>query len=123
MNARATRKTKAKRPLTFAAVRKVALALPGVEEGTSYGTPAFKVRGKFLTRLREEDQSLVLTVRSMAERDALLQADPEVFHVTEHYRNYPHVLVRLATVQKDVLARMLTDSWCRVAPRQLLQEQ
>ncbi|HLQ38458.1 MAG TPA: MmcQ/YjbR family DNA-binding protein [Planctomycetota bacterium] len=108
--------------MTFAAVRQLAFALPGVEEGSSYGTPAFKVRGKFLTRLREEDQSLVLTVGSMVERDALLRADPEVFHVTEHYRNYPHVLVRLATVQKDVLARMLTDSWCRVAPRRLLAE-
>lgn len=38
---------------TFDTVREIALSLPGVEEGTSYGTAAFRVRGKFLARLRE----------------------------------------------------------------------
>ncbi len=40
--------------MTFETVREVALALPEIEEGTSYGTPAFKVRRRFLCRLREE---------------------------------------------------------------------
>jgi hypothetical protein len=47
-------------PLTFETVREIALALPGVEEGTSYGTPAFRVRGKFLARLREDGETLVV---------------------------------------------------------------
>jgi YjbR len=47
-------------PVTFETVRAIALALPGVEEGTSYGTPAFRVRGKFLARLREDGETLVV---------------------------------------------------------------
>lgn len=43
-------------PMNFETVRAVALALPGVEEGTCYGTPAFRVRGKFLLRLREDGE-------------------------------------------------------------------
>ena len=38
----------------FETVRKIALSFPGVEEGTSFGTPAFRVRKKFLARLRED---------------------------------------------------------------------
>jgi len=47
-------------PVTFEMARQIALALPGVEEGTSYGAPAFRVRGKFLARLREDGATLVV---------------------------------------------------------------
>ena len=36
--------------MTFDDVRKIALAWPEVEDGTSYGTPALKVRKKLLAR-------------------------------------------------------------------------
>jgi len=45
--------------MTFDDVRKIALAWPEVEDGTSYGTPALKVRKKLLVRLREDGDSLV----------------------------------------------------------------
>src|SRR5687768_18239109 len=38
----------------------IALSFPGAEEGMSYGRPSFKVNGKFFTRLRAEDDSVVL---------------------------------------------------------------
>jgi hypothetical protein len=91
-----------------------------MEDGLSYGTPALKVRGKFLTRLREEDHSLVFIVGSIEERDFLLQADPGVFFITEHYRKYPDVLVRLATARPSLLREMLEQAWRRVAPRRLV---
>ncbi len=109
-----------KQGVSFAAARKLALALPGVEEGTSYGTPGFKVRGKFLTHLRVEDNSLVFKVGSIEERDFLLKADPGVFFITDHYRDYPAVLVRLATVRPALLKEMFAQSWRRIAPRRLL---
>ena len=46
--------------VTLATVRRLALAFPGVEEGLSYGTPGFRVRGKFLARLWEDGQTLVV---------------------------------------------------------------
>jgi hypothetical protein len=107
--------------VTYDTVRRLAFALPGVEEGTSYGTPGLKVHGKFLTRLRE-DGALVVKVGTMLERDFLLESDPAVFYITDHYRDYPAVLVCLDRVRKSVLRELLTDAWRRVAPRRLVAQ-
>jgi len=105
--------------VTFAAVRKLALALPGVEEGTSYGTPAFKLRGKLLARLREDGETLALRV-GFDLRDLLMNADPETFYVTDHYRGYPFVLVRLPHVARARLRDVLEEAWKYSTPKALL---
>jgi hypothetical protein len=107
--------------VTVAAVRRIALALPGVEEGLSYGTPGFRVRGKFLARLWEDGDVLVVKCGD-TERDFRIQADPETFFVTEHYRGYPTVLVRLARVRPDELRDVLAEAWRRAAPKRLVDE-
>jgi len=106
-------------PLTFDDVRKLAFALPEVEEGTSYGTPAFRVRKKFLARLREDGETLVVMI-DFDERDILMAANPETFYITDHYRGYPAMLVRLATVDPDDLRELLEGAWRRVAPKRLV---
>jgi hypothetical protein len=117
------RKPKPKsRGLTFAQVRKMLLAFPGVEEGPCYGTPGFRVRKKFLTRLHQARDSMVVKVESIDERDMLIEADPKVFHITEHYRNYPALLVRISAVKPDVLRAMFERNWREIAPKRLLQE-
>jgi hypothetical protein len=100
-------------------VRRLALALPGMEEGTSYGTCAFRVRGAFVARLREDGESLVVKLDFEA-RDLLLEADPEVYFTTDHYRGYPSVLVRLSRVRADALRSVLEQAWRRAAPRRLI---
>jgi len=107
--------------VTFQQLREYALALPGVEEGTSYGTPAFRVRGKFFIRLKEDGESIVLKTDTY-ERDHLLESDPRAFFTTGHYRDYPIVLVRLAAVHPDRLRALVLDSWRRHAPKRLLDE-
>lgn len=106
--------------VAFQEVRGWALALPGVEEGTSYGTPALRVRGKLFLRLREDGETLVLRTDEY-ERDFLLESDP-AFFVTDHYRGYPIVLVRLAAVRPERLRALVVDSWRRHAPRRLVAE-
>ena len=95
------------------------LSFPGAEEGTSYGYPSYKVAGKFFTRLRDEDDSLVMIVGSIDERDMLLAADPSVFHITDHYKNYPDVLVRIAKIDAKTLRGMLERRWRAIAPKKL----
>jgi hypothetical protein len=106
-------------PVTFNEVRKLALALPEVEEGTSYGTPAFKVRKKFLSRLKEDGETLVVRIYFDG-RDILVAANPETFYITDHYRGYPAMLVRLATVDPDDLRELLEGAWRLVAPKRLV---
>jgi len=107
--------------MTWDEVRQIALSFPGVEESTSYGTPSFKVAGKFLTRLRPEDDSLVLVDVPFDERDMLMEADPETFHTTPHYQDYPSVLARLSRVHPGSLANFFERRWRNVAPRKLVK--
>jgi hypothetical protein len=106
-------------PVTFEMARQIALALPSVEEGTSYGTPAFRVRGKFLARLREDGATLVVKC-DYRERDLRMEIDPDAFFITDHYRGYPMLLVRLAAVEEDDLRDLLEFAWRSLAPKRLL---
>jgi hypothetical protein len=106
--------------MTFEEVRSLLLALPGVEEGSSYGTPGFRVRGKFLTRLKEDGTSLVVKV-GLDERDMLIEAAPDSFYLTDHYRPHPYMLVRLARVDPGTLRRLLIQSWRTLAPKAMIK--
>jgi len=94
----------------FDTVRKIGLALPGVEESTAYGQPALKIHGKLLACLpvnpSAEPGSLVVRV-DFDDRAELLAADPDVYYVTDHYVGYSAVLVRLSRVNADVLRDLL----------------
>jgi hypothetical protein len=105
--------------VTWDTVLEVALALPGSEESTSYGTPACKVRGKLFVRLRPEGDSIVVRIEK-ADRAMRMRADPRAFYITDHYAPYPWMLVRLSAVRRDDLADLLTESWRLQAPRRLL---
>jgi hypothetical protein len=94
------------RRVTWTTVRELALGLPGVEESTSYRTPAMKVRGKLIARLKEDGETIVVPM-PIADREVRIAADPDVFFVTEHYVPYPYVLVRLAKVTRTDLRELL----------------
>ena len=107
-----------RRALTFADVQALATKLPGVEIGQSYGTPALKVKGKLLARLHDDGETLVLRTTTI-NREYLLEAWPQEFYLTDHYRNYPWVLVRLSVIGRERLAGVLADAWELVAPARL----
>jgi hypothetical protein len=113
------RKHNTNEPVTFETVRRLAHALPGVEESTSYGTPAFKVRGKLFVRLHQDGESLVISV-DFPERAVLMGEQPETFYITDHYLNYQWVLVRLQSVRADQLPDLLRKAWRRAAPKSLV---
>ena len=96
-------------------------SLRSVGEGTSYGTAALKVRGKLFVRLKEDGDTIVLRTDSF-ERDHLLATAPATFFITDHYRDYPWVLVRLATVRTELLRELLEDAWRHVAPKKIVTE-
>jgi hypothetical protein len=96
--------------VNFEAVRRMALSLEGVEEATSYGTPAFKVRGALMTRLHQSLDALVLRT-DFEQRAELMAADPETYFITDHYLNYEWVLVNLKRVRADAMRDLLRMAW------------
>src|SRR5256885_4070864 len=95
--------------------RRLLLKLPNVTEGRSYGMPSFLLNGRFLARFRDNDTVLVLHLATISEREVLMELDPRAFFFTEHYRNYPAVLVRLAAVARALLIDVVTEAWRHVA--------
>jgi hypothetical protein len=99
-----------KRAITFDTVKKIGLALPGVEASTTYGQPALKIRGQLLACLPShssaEPNSLVVRV-DFEQRVALLAEASEVYYVTDHYVGYSAVLVRFSRATPEILRDLL----------------
>ena len=93
---------------------------PGVEVGTSYGTPSMSVRKKFMCRLRTNPDALVMRTIDLADAEALLKGQPDVFFITPHYQGYPAVLVRLDAVDPAMLAELIEDAWRIQAPKRAI---
>jgi len=98
----------------FDTVRSIGLAFPGVEEGTAYGFPALKVRGKLLACVpanpSAEPGSIVVRV-DFDDRAELLAEAPDVYYITDHYVDYNAVLVRLSRASREVLRDLLGMSY------------
>jgi len=99
-----------RKQVTFDTVRKLALELPGVEEGTTYGAPAFKIGGKLLacipTHKSAEPGSLVVRIDA-ADRAELIAEEPDTYYIRDHYKGYPCVLVRLSRIKPEALRDLL----------------
>ena len=104
----------ASKKLNFDAVRKMAKTLPGVEDSSIHGAPSLKVRGKLLTcpALDPAAEPNTLAVRiGFDTRAELMAANPDVYYLTDHYVNYPAVLVRLSRIHQDGLRDLLGMAW------------
>src|SRR5881398_4232408 len=107
--------------MTFDDIRKLALGWPEVEDGASYGTPALKVRKKMLVRLKEDGDSLVMPNVPAEEREMLVETQPKVFHFTDHYRDYPMVLIRLSNAKRATVEPYLRRRWRELASRKAVK--
>jgi hypothetical protein len=100
--------------IDFDAVRRIALGLSGVEESTMYRSPALKIRGKLLACIAihksAEPNSLAVSI-DFQQRAELTSAAPDVYYLTDHYVNYPVVLVRLSRIRTDALRDLLGMAW------------
>ncbi|HLG56977.1 MAG TPA: hypothetical protein VI485_16680 [Vicinamibacterales bacterium] len=99
----------------FDVVRTVGLALPGVEATTRYdGSPVLKRDGAFMAGLATHPSAEpgTLVVRAVhEEREWLIEDAPETYYLTDYYRKYPLVLVRLSHIERDALRDVLSVSW------------
>src|SRR6185437_8996099 len=95
-------------PLTRVEARKIALSVAGASEGPYFGKPAVFVAEKFLTRVHTKEEAMVLAIGSMEMRDMMLEAEPRLFYITDHYKKFPYLLARLAKLDKATLKELLS---------------
>ena len=101
-------------PTGFDLVRKLGLALPGVEEETYYGSPALKIGKRLLACIaihRSAEPGSLVVRTDFETRAALVDEESSIFYVTEHYRNHPVVLVRLSKIKEDQMRDLLQAAW------------
>jgi hypothetical protein len=100
--------------MTIATAMKMGRAMPGVEQSTTWGAPALKLRGKMVAcqaiNKAAEPNTLVVCV-PFSQRDELIAADPNTYYLKPHYEDYPCVLVRLSRVHPDALRDLLRMGW------------
>ena len=99
----------------------IAARYPEVAEGSSYGTPALRVKDKFMCRMRTGPDALVVRVVDVGDQQALLQGNPDVYFTTPHYDGYPYVLVRLEAVDLQELTELIEDAWRIQAPKRVVK--
>jgi hypothetical protein len=101
------------------AIRKHLLAMPGINEKLCFGTPAFYVNDKLFARLKEDGKTLVIHT---TEREKWMRAKPNIFFITDHYKNYSSMLINLKIVMPADLKKLLTQAWRNRAPKRLIKE-
>ena len=108
------RLVKGARSNAFDIVKAVGVTLPGVEAATKYdGSPMLKAGGVFVAGVASHQSAEpdTLVIRSpIDERDRLIEDAPETYYLTDYYRAYPLVLVRLSHVNTDALRDLLSVS-------------
>ena len=101
--------------LTWDDVVAIGLGLPGVELGTAFGTPALRVQGGFMCRVKDEGRTLA--IRCDPDERPLLIATHEAVFVTPHYEAWPMVLVDLPAADPQLVRELVEDAWVEKAPR------
>jgi len=96
--------------VTVTQILAAARSLPGVEEATSWGAPALKVRGKLMacvpTNKQAEPNSFLFRV-DRSERAAMIAEQPGLYYAPPHYQDYDAVLVRLDPLTPELLRDLL----------------
>jgi hypothetical protein len=95
--------------------RKIMLAIPGTDERLWFNQPSVFVHDRFLSKTHHKEDAAVLQVGSMEMRDMMLEAEPKLFYITDHYRKFPFVLIRLSALTKTVLKEMLVGRAAQLA--------
>jgi hypothetical protein len=103
-------------------VRAVAASFPGAEESTSYGRPAFKVRKRLFAWVSPDRaaEGALATYVDEAEKELLIDSQPELYFATPHYAGHPIVLTRLGVADSDAVCERIEDSWLLRAPKTLV---
>ena len=101
--------------LSRAEARRIMLAIPGTDERPWFNRPSVFIHDRFLSKVHEKEDVVVLQVGSIEMREMMLEAEPKLFTITDHYRKFPFVLIRLSALTPKVLKEILTGRAAQLA--------
>lgn len=106
----------------FDAVKTIALTFPGTEESVSHeGTPSVKVRGKLMCRLHDSGEFIPIRL-DFKLREKYLEAYPEIFHLPDHFKNYPYICMWINNHNQKLINEILELSWKSLATKKQIKE-
>jgi hypothetical protein len=106
--------------MTKAQARKIALSFPGAHEKSSYGTPSVFIAKKLFTQVgSHKREAIMLLTESIEERDHLIEADPDTFFITDHFKNYKGLLAHIGKLDEKTFRTLLDRRWRAIAPKTL----
>jgi hypothetical protein len=94
-------------PLTKAEARTIMLGETGMSEGLYFGKPSVFYNAEFVGRVHDKEDAVALRVGSIEMRDVMLDAEPKLFYITEHYRAWPMLLARLSALSSKTLKELV----------------
>jgi hypothetical protein len=103
--------------LTKVEARKIALSIAGTSEGPYFGKPAIFLGEEYLCRVHDREAAVVLRSGGMEMRQVMLEAEPKLFYITDHYKNFPVILARLSALDKKTLEQLLAARILRIAQK------
>lgn len=106
---------------TLQTLRNLAARLPGSREESSYGTPGFKVGKKLFARMHQKEEAIVILLNSVEEQANLIDSNPDIFYITDHYIGHAAILVR-PEIPEDEFFKLLEHAWRRVARKSDIRE-
>lgn len=105
--------------MTYADVRRIALALPEVEEKLTWETDlTLRVRDRIFA-IGGEGSDRVSIKASLEGQAELIEMDPETFAKSAYVGRFGWVTVDLERVDPGLLESLLRDAWRRTAPKKL----
>lgn len=108
--------------MNFDDVRQIAMSYPGVEEHLVFGGPTLKVGKRFLACIAKIDpDTLVLKVPDQFEREFLLNTQPDIYYLTDHYADFSCVLIRMPSADSDDVRDLFERAWRTYAPKRLVK--
>jgi hypothetical protein len=102
-------------PLSRAEARKIMLAIPGTDKRLWFNQPSVFIHDRFLSKVHHKEDAVTLQVGSMEMRDMMLEAEPKLFYITDHYRKFPFVLIRLKALTAKTLREILVGRAAQLA--------
>jgi hypothetical protein len=94
--------------LTRTEARTAMLSVKGTNEAPYFGKPSVFYGKDFVGRVHDKEEAVALRVGTVEMRDVMLEAEPKLFYITDHYKPWPMLLARLKTLDAKTLKELVT---------------